>query len=177
MNLRTIAAHGRTALSAIACPRPASQEYRRWCRRLIWQRFWLAIGLTAVYWSVAGLADFYELFIAPESFQESLRRSGQTDLFETARQNFIAHKIVLIALLTSLVPIWKSAWGRQHPEIMLVLLPWSIAFIPEMVLGALFGIPRAPSIVMFMAQAIIAPVFWRLHLLAQISRAVKYSVR
>ena len=156
------------ALSAIARPRPASPEYQQWCRRLIRQRFWLAIGLTAIYWSVAGLADFYELFIAPESFQESLQRNGQTDLFETARQNFIAHKIVLIALLTSLVPIWRSAWGRQHPEIMLVLLPWAIAFIPEMVLGALFGIPRAPSIVMFMAQAIIAPVFWRLHLLAQI---------
>ncbi len=152
----------------IVQPQPVSLEYRQWRDRLIRRRFWLAIGLATLYWSILGLADFYEVFIHPEPLLKTLERNQLNAWLEIIRQNFVLHKITLMGLLISLVLIWRSQWGHKHPAIMLVLLPWAIAFIPEMVLGAFFGIPRGPSTTMFMAQAVIAPTYWRLHLLAQL---------
>lgn len=147
---------------------PVSLEYRQWRDRLIRQRFWLAVNLAIIYWIVQGLADFYEVFINPERLLRSLELVRLTNLQETIRQNFIWHKLVLTCLLGLLILFWQSRWGRKHPAVMLVLMPWAIAFIPEIVLGAIVGIPRYPSTIMFMAQVAITPVYWRLHLLAQI---------
>jgi signal transduction histidine kinase len=161
---------------AIAQPQPVSLEYRQWRDRLIRKRFWLGIILAAIYNSIQGLAGFYEVFINPEQLLGDLNLLGLTNLLEAIRQNFIWHKIALIGSFGFLISIWKITWVRKHPEVMLVLIPWAIAFIPEIVLGALFGIPRSPSIIMFMAQVVIVPIHWRLHLLAQIVPIVFYFV-
>lgn len=151
-------------------------EYKQWRDRLIRQRFWLAVSLAISYWIVQGSADFYEIFINPEQLLRNLELVKLTNLQETIRQNFILHKLVLTCLLSLLILIWKSGWGRKHPAVMLVLMPWAIAFIPEIVLGAIVGIPRYPSTIMYMAQVAITPVYWRLHLLAQIIPIAFYFV-
>jgi signal transduction histidine kinase len=149
-------------------PQPLPLEYRQWSNRLIRKRFWLSIGLAVTYLSISGLADFYEIFINSEQLLRTLKRNNLIDLLETVHLNFILHKVTFIALVALSILIWRSVWGRKHPAIVLILLPWAIAFIPEMVLGAFLGIPRGPSTIMFMAQAVIAPIYWQLHLVAQI---------
>jgi signal transduction histidine kinase len=159
--------NGRKIWRIFLRPQPSSLEYRRWCDRLIHQRFWLGIVLVILYWSIQGFADFYEVFLNPDRLLRNLDRNNLSYLLETIRKNFILHKIVLAGSLGCLILFWRSAWGRKHPALMLILMPWAIAFIPEMIVGSVLGMPRDPSIIMFMAQAVIAPVHWRLHLVAQ----------
>jgi signal transduction histidine kinase len=147
---------------------PVSLEYRQWRDHLIRHRFWLAIGLAILYVSIRGVAAFYEIFINPEQLLRSLERNNLTYLLEAIHRNFFLHKVAFISLLGCLILVWRSAWGLKHPEIMLVLMPWAIAFIPEMILSGYLGFPGYPSKIMFMAQAVIIPIHWRLHLLAQI---------
>jgi signal transduction histidine kinase len=167
MPLKAQFINGRKIWRMFLRPQPPSLEYKRWCDRLIHQRFWLGIVLVILYWSIQGFADFYEVFLNPDRLLRNLDRNNLSYLLETIRQNFILHKIVLAGSLGCLILFWRSAWGHKHPALMLILTPWAIAFIPEMILGSILGIPRDPSIIMFMAQAVIAPVHWRLHLLAQ----------
>ncbi|MGB5960933.1 MAG: HAMP domain-containing sensor histidine kinase [Coleofasciculaceae cyanobacterium] len=148
-------------------PQPISLLYRQWRDHLIRQRFWLAISLAVIYLTIDGLAGFYEVFINPEQLQQNLNLIQMPELLEKIRQNFILHKVVFISLLGCLILLWK-AWGRKHPTVMLILIPWAIAFIPEMVLGAFFRIPRHPSTIMFLAQVVITPIHWRWHLIAQL---------
>jgi signal transduction histidine kinase len=162
--------------NAIARPQPISPEYRQWRERLTRQRFWLAIGLAVTYLGIDGLAAFYELFINPEQVLRNLELVHLTHLLETVRRNFIVNKVVVIGAIGLLIGLWRSAWGRRHPAWMLVLMPWAITFMPEMFLGAYFGIPRYPSVIMFMAQAAILPIHWRLHLLAQVIPIAFYFV-
>jgi signal transduction histidine kinase len=152
----------------IVKPQPLSLEYKQWRHRLIRKRFWLSIVLAVIYISIAGFADFYEIFINPEPLLRTLERNNLTDKLETIHQNFILHKAVFISFIFLLILIWKSVWGRKHPALMLILFPWVISFIPEIVLGAFLRIPRGPSTIMFMAQAVIAPIHWQLHFIAQI---------
>jgi signal transduction histidine kinase len=161
-------AKARSICQALIRAQPVSLEYRQWRDRLIRRRFWLAITLAVTYVSIAAIASFYEIFIHPEPLLQTLERNQLGGLIEAIRQNFVLHKVTFIILLGGLISLWNSSLGRKHPAIMLVLLPWAIAFIPEMVLGAFSGIPRGPSTTMFMAQAVIAPTYWQLHLLAQL---------
>jgi signal transduction histidine kinase len=149
-------------------PAPLTFAYRQWCVGLIRQRFWLAVGLAFAYISLQGIVDFYEVFVYPERLLRDLALIQRIDLLAPIRQQFIWHKVTAFSLLGLLIGVWHSPWGRKHPSFMLIGMPWAIAFIPEMVLGAIIGIPRYPSIIMFMAQAVIAPIHWRLHLVAQL---------
>jgi signal transduction histidine kinase len=145
-----------------------SPLYRQWRDQLIRRRFGLGMVLAFIYLMVDGVAGFYEVFINPQRLQQDLDLMQLSGLLQTIRQNFVLHKLVVASLLAGLGVLWNSVWGRRWPGMMLVLMPWAIAFIPEMLLGAVFGIPRAPSIIMFMAQGVLVPVHWRLHLMAQI---------
>jgi hypothetical protein len=142
----------------IVHPQPVSLEYRQWRDRLIRHRFWLAVGLAVIYVSIAGLAGFYEVFVQPEPLLQAIERNKLTVSLETIQLRFIFHKVIFIGLLGSLILVWRSKWGHKHPVIMLVLMPWAIAFIPEMLFSKYFGIPGYPSTIMFMSQAVIVPI-------------------
>ncbi len=143
---------------------------------MVWQRFRVGIILTVIYTIIAGAADFYEMFVNPERLLQNLELRKLLHLLEPLRQDFILHKVILIGLIGLLILYCSSTWGRKNPALLMLLFPWSIAFIPEMLLGALIGIPKNPSITMFMAQAVILPVHWRLHVVAQIVPLAFYFI-
>jgi signal transduction histidine kinase len=154
--------------STIAHPHPISLEYRKWRDRLIWQRYWLGIALAITFVSIQGVALFYELFVDPEDFLKYLEVHKLTHLLKVFRQEFILRHGLIVGLLGFLILFRNNAWVRKHPALLVVLFPWAVSFIPEMVLGAFLGIPYNPSIIMFMGQAAILPIYWRLHLVAQV---------
>jgi signal transduction histidine kinase len=153
--------------STIIHPQPISLEYRKWRDRLIYQRFWLAIGLAIAYVSIQGVAVFYEMFVNPEELLRNLELRKLTYLLETLRQEFVLSRVAFVGLIVLLILFRNSTWGRKYPAVLVILFPWTVSFIPEMILGAFLGIPRGPSIIMFMAQVAIAPIHWRLHWVAQ----------
>ena len=149
-------------------PQPSPPEYQQWRNGLIRQRFWVGIGLTCLYISIAGIASYYEYFVDPERLLWALEVLKVPEAFTTLRQAFVIHKIVAVLSLLTVIFLWRRPFVRKHPALILLLLPWAIAFVPEIILGAVLEIPQKPSIIMFLAQAIIIPVYWRFHLLAQL---------
>jgi signal transduction histidine kinase len=162
--------------SAIIHPQPISLEYRKWRDRLILQRSWLGVGLAIAYVSIQGVAVFYEIFVNPEEFLHNLEIRKLTYILEPVRQIFILNKIAFVGLLGLLILFRNSDWGRKHPSLLVVLFPWTVSFIPSMILSTLFGIPGYPDIIMFMAEVAIIPVHWRLHLVSQIVPLLFYFV-
>jgi signal transduction histidine kinase len=153
---------------AIVHPQPPAIEYRQWRDRLIRQRFWLAVGLAVAYILIQGSAFYYELFINPTELLKSLELQQMTHLLEPLRHLFMASRITTVGLLGGVILFCNSAWGRKYPQLLIVLFPWAISFVPGMLMGAFHRIPYQPDIIMFMAQVAIAPVYWRWHFVAQI---------
>ncbi|MEO0351546.1 MAG: ATP-binding protein [Cyanobacteria bacterium P01_A01_bin.15] len=149
-------------------PKPSLPEHQEWRDGLVRQRFWIGIGLAILYVSIAGIASYYEYFVNPDRVLWALEAIGVPEAFATLRRGFVIHKVLVAIAIFSLILLWRSPAIRRRPAIMLLLLPWGIAFIPEVVLGAYLEIPNSPGIIMFLAQALIIPVYWRLHLLAQL---------
>jgi signal transduction histidine kinase len=153
---------------SIVQPPKASIEYQQWCDRLIAQRFWLSIALAAIYTTVAGIAQFYEFFINPTRLINDLTLLQSPHLLEPFRQFFLWHKVIIVALISGIILFRNSVWGKRYPSLLLVLFSWAISFIPSMVCGPIWGIPGHPDIIMFLAQAAILPVHWRLHFVSQL---------
>ncbi len=153
---------------AIVQPPPVAIEYQQWRDRLIRQRFWLAVGLAVVYTIIQGSAIYYELFINPSELLKNLELRKVSYLLGAFQQMFVVSRIAIFGLLGLLILYRNSAWGRQYPQLLVLLFPWAISFLPGILLGAVFRIPYSPDIIMFLAQAAIAPVYWRLHFVAQI---------
>ena len=149
-------------------PQSSLPEYQQWRDGLIRQRFWIGIGLAILYVGIAGIASYYEYLVHPDRILWVLETLGTPETFVTLQRGFIIHKVLVAVAIVGLILMWRSPAIRGRPALMLLLLPWCIAFIPEVVLGAYLGLPNSPSIIMFLAQAIIIPVYWRLHLLAQL---------
>ncbi len=166
--IRPVSRAVQKAWQTIIHPQPISLEYRKWRDRLILQRLWLGIALATAFVSIQGIALFYEMFVDPEDFLKYLEVHKCTHLLGLYHQDFFLRHGIVIGLLGLLILFCNNAWVRKHPSLLLVLFPWAVSFIPEMVLGAFLRIPYNPSIIMFMGQAAILPIYWRLHLFAQI---------
>jgi signal transduction histidine kinase len=156
------------AVRSILQPPKVSIEYQRWCDRLIAQRFWLSVALAVVYTIVAGLAQFYEFFINPTKLINDLILLKSIHLLEPFRHFFFWHKVIIATLISGVILFRNSVWGKRYPALLLVLFSWAISFIPNMVCGPIWGIPGYPDIIMFLAQAAILPVHWRLHFISQL---------
>jgi signal transduction histidine kinase len=156
------------ALRSIVQPTKQSIEYQRWCERLIAQRFWLSVILAVVYTIVAGIAQFYEFFINPTKLIDDLTLLKSTYLLEPLRHFFFWHKVIIAVLISGVILFRNSAWGKRYPALLLVFFSWAISFIPNMVCGPIWGLPGYPDIIMFLAQAAILPVYWRLHFVTQL---------
>ncbi|WP_439345898.1 sensor histidine kinase [Vacuolonema iberomarrocanum] len=164
---KAIQMDGQKIWKALLQPSQSSLEYRQWRDRLLRRRFWLAIGLAVAYLIIQGVADFYEVFVNAERLLQNLQLIERTDLLPLIQQHYTLHKVTAIVLLIGLSLLWNWRWIRKHPAMILILFPWAVAFIPEIILGAFIGIPHRPSLIMFMAQVAIAPVYWQLHLISQ----------
>jgi signal transduction histidine kinase len=153
--------------NAIVRPQPVSREYQQWRDRLIRQRFWLVVGLAVAYLIIQGSAVYYELFINPTELLKSLELRQVGYMVSAFQQMFVVSRLAIVGLLGLVILFRNSAWGRKHPQWLIVLFPWAISFVPGMLLGGVYKIPYSPDIVLFLAQAAIAPIYWRWHLVAQ----------
>jgi signal transduction histidine kinase len=154
--------------TTILRPPPVSREYRQWRDRLIRQRFWLAVGLATAFILIQGVAVYHDMFLRPEALLKNLEQRQLGDLITPLRQMFIQSRIAIVVLLGLVIWFRNSAWGLKYPQLLILMFPWAVSFVPTMIFGAIFKIPNAPDIIMYLAQAAIAPIYWRLHLVAQL---------
>jgi signal transduction histidine kinase len=156
------------AIRSLFFPPAVSLEYRGWRERFIFQKFWFTIRLAVVYITIFGVANFYEKFVNPENWLSYLKQDNMTYMVEPVRQYWIWHEVLTFGLLGLLILFRNSVWGRKYSSLLIVLFPWAVSFIPSMLLGTYFSIPIGPDTTIFLMQVAIAPIHWRLHLVAQI---------
>jgi hypothetical protein len=138
VNFRQLKPHIRKIWQAIVQPQPPAIEYRQWRDRLIRQRFWLVVGLAVAYLIIQGSAVYYELFINPTELRKSLELRQVGYMVSAFQQMFVVSRWAIVGLLGLVILFRNSAWGRKHPQWLIVLFPWAISFVPGMLLGGVY---------------------------------------
>lgn len=97
--------------------------------------------------------------------------------FPTELKNiWIQIDLTITSLLVTCLILQKTIFGRRYPEVIFLGLSWSITIVPQ-IIATLLG-SALPNILawsmVFLVQATLIPVRWRLHLASQLGVLVYY---
>lgn len=147
-----------------------SAEYRRWQRQFLEQRLRLLVWLALLCNVTFAVINLYNLVLQPQTkhIQQAIELLGDPLLYEQLKTLILVSDWVTILLLLLWFFLQRTSLGNRHPAILFLGISWSMTLAPE-ILGTLSGVPFPASWdFIFMAQVILMPVNWQLHLLSQI---------
>jgi signal transduction histidine kinase len=149
---------------------PESADYRAWRHQFLRDRFQLCLWIAFPCYLTLVLQSFYEVFWQASVFNERvLKISGDPALADLFREVTVVTNLVIGVLLVGCFVLQKTIWGKQFPTLSFLCFSWSITLIPQMI-GTLMQLPcvdEAGWSLVFLAQATLMPVHWRLHLISQ----------
>lgn len=148
---------------------PSSTEYRQWQRQFLSDRIpfglWLALLMSLTF----AVLHLYNLVLHPQSDKNAALMAvmGGPSFYELYERFAIVSDWVSIFLIFLCLIFQRTRWGKRHPGAIFLALSWSITLSVQ-VLGTLMGLPLPASWdFIFLAQVIVVPVNWQLHLLSQ----------
>lgn len=88
----------------------------------------------------------------------------------------IAIAIAVGLCLLACLKLLKTSWGYRYPELLFLGFTWSVILVPQ--IGAALRGDAQPNLYIwtlaFLAQATLMPVYWRLHLISQLTAPICY---
>jgi signal transduction histidine kinase len=155
----------------------ASVEYRVWQNQFLAKRLGLLVGLCLLVSVTFALIHLQQMVWhpTPQNMRLALETYNPSLSFDQLKQWTLTIDGTVVSLLSMIsLLLWRTSWGRRYPKVMFLTISWSMAFIP-IILGTFIRLPfPAWMTAMIMSQAILIPVKWRLHVLAQLVPVIYY---
>jgi signal transduction histidine kinase len=155
-----------------------STDYQAWRHRFLYSRLQLCLWIAVPCFLTIATLNFYELFISPEKFNDDvIRFFGNPDLPDRVRRLTVITNSVIGVLLASCLYFQRTRWGQRYPAALFLCFSWSVTLAPQ-IIGTHLRLPDSGIIVwylVFLAQATLMPVHWRLHLLSQLGAFAYYA--
>lgn len=140
---------------------PASMDYQAWRHRFLQDRLGLCLWLALVILGTFIARDLYSLYFPLRELER---------IPSEIRALWFPTNIALTVLLVTCLAAYQTPAGRRYPESIFLGISWSVTIMPQ-VLATLRGFPL-PSVLIwslvFLIQATLIPVRWRLHLISQL---------
>lgn len=155
-------------------PAPESVDYRKWRHQFMLDRLQISLWIALPFFLTSATHSIFIAVVQADQFREDVAKFyGDAALADQFIQmTLIACPVITLLLLSSQV-LLKTRWGQRHPAVVFLLLSWSLT-LAEHIVGTFFGIPVVPDTMVFLAQAALIPVYWRLHLVAQMVPVLYY---
>lgn len=150
-----------------------SAEYNAWRNQFLWRRLGLCLWGAIPIWCCGTVADIYFRFFfqgMPNLPKEAI------PLVIKELNSSVMHDLAVAPLLLTLLILYKTKWGHRYPAAIFLCLSWCATLLQE-VLATLNGFALGNSDMwrlVFMAQATLIPVRWRLHLVSQLGVLIYY---
>jgi signal transduction histidine kinase len=149
-------------------PAAPSADYRAWRHQFLLSRLRLALWIAFPCFIVVAIHSLYIVLMQGEKFAaDILKIYGSSTLADNLRMATIVTCAVSISLLAIALALLHTRWGERHLVVIFLFTSWSLNGFVNQIIDTFFGTPAVPDIVVFLAIAILVPVHWRLHLLAQ----------
>lgn len=156
-----------------------SADYRAWRHQFLGHRLQLCLWIAVPCFITVVIQNFYELFITPQKFdQEIIHFFGNPELPDRVRQLTLIVNSVIGFLLAACLFLRRTRWGQQNPAVLFLCFSWSVTLAPQ-IIGTHFRLPDTGGggvwFLVFLVQATLMPVHWRLHLISQLGAFAYYA--
>lgn len=156
-----------------------SADYLAWRHRFLTNRVRLCLWVAVPCFITVVIQNYYQVFVNAQKFdQELIRYFGNPALPDRVRQLTVITNFVIGILLTACLIFQRTRWGQRYPTVVFLCFSWQMTLVPQ-ILGTHMGLPDAGGgggvwFLVFLAQATLIPVHWRLHLVSQLGAFAYY---
>lgn len=153
-----------------------SSDYRAWRRQFLRDRLWLGLWIALpCFLTVAANNIYLFVFNTSRIRVDVAKIYGDPLISDRFRDATLASCLLLMVLLIICMMLYRTAWSKRYPAALFLIFSWSLT-LTDHIVGTIFQIPVTPNQFEFMAQAVLIPVHWRLHLISQIAPILYYLV-
>ncbi|NJR63239.1 MAG: HAMP domain-containing histidine kinase, partial [Cyanobacteria bacterium CRU_2_1] len=157
-------------------PRPDSADYQTWRHHFMLDRLRLCFWIAIPCFLTLSAHSLYVVTFELEELREDITKIYGDPLIADQFKNATIISCEIIAvLLVSCAILSKTAWARRYPALIFLCFSLSLT-LTELIVGTFLGFPVNPSTFEFLAQAVLMPVYWQLHLLAQLAPILYYFI-
>ena len=154
-----------------------STDYLIWRRQFLHKRLRLGLWI-ALFWSL--MESTHSTYIVLFEFEKlrdyAIALAGDASLAVQFRSAILVAWIPIFVLLLFCLIGQRTAWGKRYPAVLFLIAACCLNQFSEQIVATFFGFPIAPDIRVFLAFAVLIPVHWRLHLLAQAFPIAYYAI-
>jgi signal transduction histidine kinase len=145
-----------------------SSSYKTWRNDFLWKRIGINLWIT-IFGEICLVGTSY--FLSAMDMHEKDSPPIQTVYYQQA--------LVIRLVLTFIgLVFYKLQIGRRQPLLLLLYLYWSVTLFPEL-WGIITGTPAPSEIAQYfisLEHAVFAPVYWPIHLIAQLGGYIGYGI-
>ncbi|MEO0534483.1 MAG: HAMP domain-containing sensor histidine kinase [Cyanobacteria bacterium P01_A01_bin.123] len=151
--------------------------YIKWQQEFLHKRlgFGLWIGLICFLIS-AGHGLYIYLFEIDQIRADLDDFYGEPGLTNQFREISVIGFFVIVGLILICLFIQRTQWGKRHPALVFLIFASAVNGFATQIISTFYGIPIAPTSTVFLVFAVLAPLRWRLHLLAQMLPITYYTI-
>ncbi|MBD2020571.1 HAMP domain-containing histidine kinase [Leptolyngbya sp. FACHB-36] len=154
-----------------------SADYQAWRHRFMNDRLRVVLKWIIIPCVLTLLAqNIYIIVFNAEQFNSDVAKLyGPTVVEQFRNVNLALIPGILVPLVVCLI-MQRTQWGQRHPAAIFLSISWSLT-LSEQLICTLFGLPAPPGWTMeFLGTALMIPLCWRLHLVAQLVPIAYYVV-
>ncbi|HEY9853265.1 MAG TPA: HAMP domain-containing sensor histidine kinase [Leptolyngbyaceae cyanobacterium] len=148
-------------------PASNSADYKAWRQGFLRERLQLSLWVALICLLTFIIRDIYNAAFPLKEFQ---------DVPVELKNIWIQIDLTITLLLVTCLLLQKTVFGHRYPEVIFLGLSWSITIVPQ-IIATLRGSPLPDLLawsMVFLVQATLIPVRWRLHLASQLGVLVYY---
>jgi signal transduction histidine kinase len=151
-----------------------SADYRAWRQTFMLNRLRLCLWIAIPFFLTIAAHSLFILFLNSQQLQQDVTKVyGDPTVAMRLHQTTLGSLVVTGVLLPFNWALQRTTWAKRSPEILFLSLSWSLN-LTDHIVGSFFSIPVVPDALVFLAQATLVPVHWRLHLLSQLGPLLYY---
>jgi signal transduction histidine kinase len=156
--------------------RDESAEYQTWRQQFLLDRLKIALWIAVPAALALAANGAFVVFVDSQQYERDILKIFEdASLIPRMRSQILVNIGVQFTVLSGCWGLRQSRWGKQHPTVIFLLLSSMLTWL-DMVVGTFFGIPTPPDPRFFLAQAVLMPVHWRLHLISQLVPILHYAI-
>ena len=154
-----------------------SDDYLQWRKEFMHKRIGFGLWIGLISYLSRSIYNFYVYVIGIENVRAELDKYANAPQFaESFRDIIIIAFILTVGILLSCLWLNKTRFGKHYPAIIFLAFAYSCNGLLTQLIATFYQIPIKPNETVFLAFAVLLPLQWPLHFLAQLLPIIYYAV-
>ncbi len=155
---------------------PQSADYIQWRHEFLHKRLGFGLWLGLICFLISASHGLYLYVVNIEQITADLERfHGAPEIAQDLQAITIIGYFLISGLIIICLWIRQTAWGKRHPEIIFLIFAGAVNGLTTQLISTAYGIPVKPDTIVFLAFAVLLPLRWPLHLIAQLLPVFYYT--